>query len=146
MKQPGQPEIGNERHWRARFGALRQQPPPNLEYGRARVLAAAQKRFAPSQRPHRGSLALAFGVALGVILLMGAMNSGMGALPITRVALTRTETLPNRSDATGIAPSAHPESPGAAGGFVRSTTPAPGAVPEPPRSPAVFSTLSWTLD
>lgn len=142
MKQPGQPEIENERHWRARLGALRQHPAPNLDQGRARVLAAAQKRFVQAQRPRRGSLVLAFGVAFGVILMMGVMSSAIGAFPVTRVALTRTETLQTRSDATGIAPGAHSESPEADRDFARFGTPVPGAVPEPPRSPAVVSTLA----
>lgn len=140
MKQPGQPENYQEQQWRSRLRLLRQHPAPDLARGRARVLAAAQRRLTRNKPPRQVPLALAFGSGLGVILVMIFMSSTMGALQITRVAMTRTETNAIVESATNIPFGAHALSPEASEAFNRAGTPVPGAVPEPPRSPVVAST------
>lgn len=120
--------------WRARFSILQNAPAPNLERGRARVLALAQKNRA-ANIPARVSFAFALGVGIAVILMMVVMSSVMGALPTTSVAMTRTEISPNVAPANVLT-----RSPFELNSKNARQTPVPNAVPEPPRSPAVLST------
>src|SRR6188768_3140961 len=103
MKQPVPSETHQEQQWRSRLRSLRQHPAPDLARGRARVLAAAQRRLNRQTPPRKVPLALAFGSGLGVIVVMILMSATMGALQISRVAMTRTETIELVENATNIA-------------------------------------------
>lgn len=127
------PDPNAEAAWRHRLRTLQNAPSPNLQRGRARVLAAAQERFTAPNVPRRLSFAFALAVGVAVVVMMTAMSNTFGALPVTTVALTRTNTsnaavvLP----ASGLTP-AHNDSLD----FIAPRTPIPDAAPEPPRSPS----------
>jgi hypothetical protein len=141
MKQREQPEMSPEVELRARLSILKVVPEPNLQRGRARVLAAAQRRVAETPASHRVTFALAMGVGLAVVLLMVVMSSAVGALSITTVALTRTDTVQARTVSPLVVP-ANSLSPKSHESVTHSAarTPVPGVVPEPPRSPSLPST------
>jgi hypothetical protein len=115
---------------------LQETPAPDLARGRARVLARARR----AQRvhfptPRRASFLLAIGVSLTVFMFLAVVNSALGRVEETTVALTRTDTLQIYTAAPVIAPGV------AATGIIReptilssAETPLPGIVPEPPRS------------
>ncbi len=137
-------ENNPDARWRARLSTLRNAPAPNLERGRARIVALAQKKRAP-KIPTQVSFAFALGVGLVVILVMVVMSSAVGALPIASVAMTRTDVL----HAQVVSPNALP-----ANALTRAAqnlntarvqkTPLPNIVPEPPRSPSSFSTQTYS--
>ena len=121
----------------AQLRRLRAAPAPNLQRGRARVMAAAQEHFAVQNVSRRFSFAFALAVGTAVILMMVVMSNAFGALPVTTVAMTRTNTsnasavltqdalTPTRNDVvTQRAP----------------LTPVPFIVPEPPRAPSFSAT------
>src|SRR4051794_6317229 len=94
------PDPNSDAAWRNRLRTLQNAPTPNLQRGRARVLAAAQQRFAPSHVPQRVSFAFALAVGVAVILMMAVMSNAFGALPVATVSMTRTDT----SDAPEVLP------------------------------------------
>lgn len=127
--------------WRARFGVLQTAPPPNLNRGRGRVLALAQQRFAAPAMPRRATYALALAIGLAVIFVMVVMSSAMGALDLTSVGLTRTDTWQARTMSPKVVPAnAMTPVPNDRITLIAPRTPVPFGVPEPPRSPSVLST------
>lgn len=132
-------ETRIETEWRRRLTALQATPAPNLARGRERVLVAAQKHAA-ARMPGRSGLALACSVGLAAVLMMTVLSSVMSAAPVTTVAFTRTDTaeahtaMPANELPVIVNESFHDR--------VQST-PAPNAVPEPPRSPSF--TLTKTV-
>ena len=137
-------EHNPDAQWRARLSILRNAPAPNLERGRAHIVALAQKKRAP-KIPTQVSFAFALGVGLAVILVMVAMTSAMGALPMASVAMTRTDVL----HAHVVSPNALPanaltRAPQHSNTARVQKTPLPNIVPEPPRSPSSFSTQTFS--
>lgn len=132
-------DRNEDAEWRVRFRVLQKAPLPDLQRGRARLLAVAQKRAARKMLPKRISYALAFGVALVVILLIVVMGSAMGALNPTEVALTRTDTV--RTISPIVVP-ANALTPGQSNRttLIAPSTPLPNVVPEPPQSPVLLTT------
>lgn len=133
------PEPNVDAEWRERFKILQNVPVPELRRGRVRLLAEAQKRAIVPSMPRRLTYALALGVGLAVILLIVVMGSAMGALHLTEVALTRTDTAQTLAPAVVPANAITP-APDDRITLIAPRTPLPNIVPEPPRSPALVST------
>ncbi len=129
------PEAKTEAEWRARLGALGDAPTPDLQRGRARVLAAAYKRFPASPSPRRVTFALALGISVAVILVMVVMSSAMGAFDVSGWAMTRTEIAQTLSPAV-VPANALTRAPNTQITLIPAGTPMPNLIPEPPRSPA----------
>lgn len=126
-------ESNSNGEWLHRLRTLQTAPTPNLQRGRARVLAAAQQRLSASHVPHRLSFAFALAVGVAVIVMMAVMSNTFGTLPVATVAMTRTNTsdAPIALPSGGLTP-AHNDT------FTLRPplTPVPNAAPEPPRSPS----------
>lgn len=133
-----------EAELRARLRVLQNAPAPNLERGRARVLARAQNHFSTRVAPRGISLALAFGVSVAVLLVMVVLSSTLIATPVVTVALTRTDTNQARTLAPVVAPAnALTRAPNYSQSARVASTPIPNAAPEP-RLPMLESTLTVT--
>jgi len=125
-----------------RLRALRYAPTADLARGRARVLAEMEKRRARvAQLPRRTMCAMSLGVGLAVVFVLGAIGWTTNVLPVTTVALTRTDT----SSAETFSPAALPGNAltpvlNARPPAQVAQTPAPNSAPEPPRAPALTNT------
>lgn len=130
-------ETNLETEMGARLSALQTAPVPNLQRGRARVMAAAQEHFAVSRVSQRFAFAFALAVGTAVILMMVVMSNAFGALPVATVAMTRTNTsnAPIVLTEDALTPSRNED---ITAGSAR--TPVPNIVPEPPRAPSFSAT------
>lgn len=137
-----QPPEPSESEWQKRLRVLRYAPTADLTRGRARVLAEMEKRRATvAQVPRRTMYAMSVGVGLAVMLVMGAIGWTANVLPVTTVALTRTDTLsaetfyPAALPGSALTPVLNARAPARV-----AQTPAPNIVPEPPRAPSFTHT------
>jgi hypothetical protein len=89
--------------------------------------------------------ALSFGAGLAVFLVMVAMSSTIGAMNNRAAAYTRTDTVSVQDKSPESVPASALVRTTPERGFVTlvaPNTPVPGAVPEPPRSRVIDSTLT----
>lgn len=133
--------LKTDAEWRTRLAVLRNAPSPNLKRGRARVLAAAQRRLPATTLPQRVAFAFALGISVAVIAVMVVMGSAMGAWDGTSVAMTRTQIAQTVSPEV-VPANALPRPQDARMDLTPLGTPVPNLVPEPPRSPVLISTAT----
>ena len=134
-------DLKSDAEWRTRLAVLRNAPAPNLQNGRARVLAAAQRRLPVSTLPQRVAFAFALGISVAVVVLLGVMSSTMGAWDGTSIAMTRTQIAQTVSPEV-VPANDLPRSQDNQITLIPVGTPVPNLVPEPPRSPVLISTAT----